>query len=99
MSSFKTPRHVHDEAIQKAFLQVAQSKWPALQKITKVAEQELDEAVEFEKTNSFELGHAAGYEDGYNHGYHDGNTDRMTAEEWDNDPRKEAIDKIAEEEE
>ena len=99
MAAFKTPRHVHDEAIAQVFNRVPKTKQLELEALTNVAETELDEAVEAERANSFALGHAAGYDSGYNHGYHDGHTDRLTAEEWDNDPRKEAIDQIAKEEE
>jgi len=99
MAISKTPRHIYDEAMQQAYQRVAQSKWPALQTITNKAETEMDAAVEAERANSFELGRSAGYEDGYNHGYRDGMKDRIPEEDWADDPRKPAIDKIIEEEE
>jgi len=87
----KTPRHIYDEAIEQAFRRVPQSKWPALLKITEKAKEELDVAEEEIRANSFELGRSAGYETGYEHGYKDGHTDRLTAEQWEADPRSDKI--------
>jgi len=99
MAEQKTPRHIHDEIMQKAFDKIAPAEWSALQILTDQAQVELDAAIDFEKTNNYALGHGVGYEEGYNHGYRDGFNDRLTKDQWALDPRSEVIELPMEEEE
>jgi len=73
----KVAGDIADELIEMAVKLMPKTKQEEFWAKVNTKAQELNEIMEFQRQDSYELGHGDGFDKGYKKGYHDGHTDQL----------------------